>query len=203
MLSYSAQNVLAGAVLLGAVGGTLGAFALLRRQSLLGDALAHAALPGVCLAFLLTQSKSPLLLLAGALVAGLLGSLTVLAITRWSRIKEDSAIGIVLSVFFGVGIVLLDPHPEAPGRKPERARPSSSSARRPRWCGATSCVMAALGALADRRGRAPLEGAQARSPSTATSGLSLGLPDAACSRSSSPCSWSSSSSWGCRRSGSC
>ena len=53
-LSFSAQNVLVGSVLLGAVGGTLGAFALLRRQSLLGDALAHAALPGVGLAFLLT-----------------------------------------------------------------------------------------------------------------------------------------------------
>jgi manganese/zinc/iron transport system permease protein len=106
-LSYSAQNVLAGSVMLGAVGGTLGAFALLRRQSLLGDALSHAALPGVCLAFLLTANKSPFVLLAGALVTGLAGSLAVLGISRYSRIKEDSAIGIVLSVFFGFGIVLL------------------------------------------------------------------------------------------------
>lgn len=106
-LSYSARNVLIGATLLGALGGLLGSFALLRRQSLLGDALAHAALPGVCLAFLLTGSKSPLPLFAGALLAGLLGSLLILATVRWSRIKEDSAIGIVLSVFFGVGIVLL------------------------------------------------------------------------------------------------
>jgi manganese/zinc/iron transport system permease protein len=106
-LSLTARNVLLGATMLGALGGMLGSFALLRRQSLLGDALAHAALPGVCLAFLLTGSKSPLPLFVGALAAGLAGSLLILATVRWSRIKEDSAIGIVLSVFFGIGIVLL------------------------------------------------------------------------------------------------
>ena len=106
-LSFTARNVLIGATLLGALGGMLGSFALLRRQSLLGDALAHAALPGVCLAFLLTGSKSPLPLFTGALAAGLLGALLILATVRWSRIKEDSAIGIILSVFFGIGIVLL------------------------------------------------------------------------------------------------
>lgn len=106
-LTFTARNVLIGATLLGALGGTLGSFALLRRQSLLGDALAHAALPGVCVAYLVTGTKSPLPLFAGALAAGLLGSLLILATVRWSRIKEDSAIGIVLSVFFGFGIVLL------------------------------------------------------------------------------------------------
>lgn len=106
-LTFSARNVLVGASLLGIAGGVLGGFALLRRQSLLGDALAHAALPGVCVAYLLTHSKSPAPLLAGALVAGLLGALLILAVRRFSRIKEDAAIGIVLSVFFGVGIVLL------------------------------------------------------------------------------------------------
>lgn len=106
-LSFTARNVLAGAAILGATGGVLGGFALLRRQSLLGDALAHAALPGVCLGYLLTGAKTPLPLFAGALAAGLLGSLIILAVVRWSRIKEDVAIGIVLSVFFGVGIVLL------------------------------------------------------------------------------------------------
>jgi len=106
-LSFTVRNVLLGATLLGVIGGVLGSFALLRRQSLLGDALAHAALPGVCLGYLLTGSKSPLPILMGALLSGLLGALAVLAITRLSRIKEDSAIGIVLSVFFGAGIVLL------------------------------------------------------------------------------------------------
>ncbi|HEX6900041.1 MAG TPA: iron chelate uptake ABC transporter family permease subunit [Thermoanaerobaculia bacterium] len=106
-LTFSARNVLIGATLLGALGGMIGSFALLRRQSLLGDALAHAALPGVCLGFILTGSKTPLPLFLGALAAGILGSLLILAIVRWSRVKEDSAIGIILSVFFGAGIVLL------------------------------------------------------------------------------------------------
>ena len=106
-LSFTARNVLMGASLLGVVGGVMGCFALLRRQSLLGDALAHAALPGVCLAYLLTHSKSPGPLFVGALVAGSLGALLILAVVRYSRIKEDSAIGIVLSVFFAAGIVLL------------------------------------------------------------------------------------------------
>ncbi|MBP7147523.1 MAG: metal ABC transporter permease [Acidobacteria bacterium] len=106
-LTYTLRNVLAGATLLGIVGGVLGCFAVLRRQSLLGDALAHAALPGVCVAFLLTGSKSPPVLLLGALAAGLAGGLAVLAVVRATRIKEDSALGVVLSVFFGLGIVLL------------------------------------------------------------------------------------------------
>ncbi|MEM1246023.1 MAG: iron chelate uptake ABC transporter family permease subunit [Acidobacteriota bacterium] len=107
MLSFAAQNVLLGASLLGVIGGILGAFALLRRQSLIGDALAHTALPGVCLGYLLTGSKTPAPLLLGAMVAGVLGSLFILGVVRSSRVSEDSAIGIVLSVFFGFGIVLL------------------------------------------------------------------------------------------------
>lgn len=106
-LSFTARVVVLGASILGIVGGVLGCFAVLRRQSLLGDALAHAALPGVCLAYLVTLSKNPGPLFLGALLAGLLGALAILAITRFSRVKEDSAIGIVLSTFFAVGIVLL------------------------------------------------------------------------------------------------
>lgn len=106
-LTFTARNVLIGASLLGALGGALGCFALLRRQSMLGDALAHAALPGVCLAFLLTGQKSTLPLFVGALAAGIAGALVILGIVRMTRVKEDAAIGIVLSVFFGLGIVLL------------------------------------------------------------------------------------------------
>jgi manganese/zinc/iron transport system permease protein len=115
MLTFAVKNVLLGATLLGVVGGVLGCFALLRRQSLLGDALAHAALPGLCLGFLLTGSKSPGPLFAGALAAGVVGSLCILLVTRWSRIKQDTAIGMVLSVFFGVGIVLLTYIQKLPG----------------------------------------------------------------------------------------
>ena len=87
--------------------GALGSFAVLRRQSLLGDAISHAALPGIALAFLLTGSKTPLVLVVGAAVAGWLGTLLVMGIVRTTRVKYDTALGIVLSVFFGFGIVLL------------------------------------------------------------------------------------------------
>ena len=104
---YTLRIVALGAGTLGLVSGALGAFAVLRKQSLMGDAMSHAALPGVVLAFLLTRSKEPLVLLAGAAVSGLLGTLWMLAITRTTRIKEDAALGMVLSVFFGFGLMLL------------------------------------------------------------------------------------------------
>ncbi|MCA9667013.1 MAG: metal ABC transporter permease [Myxococcales bacterium] len=107
LASPTFRTVLLGATLLGAVSGVIGCFALLRRQSLLGDALAHAALPGVCVAFIVTGAKHPLSLLVGAGAAGLCGALFVMLVVRGSRIKEDSALGIVLSVFFGLGVVLL------------------------------------------------------------------------------------------------
>lgn len=104
---YTLRTVALGAAALGAVSGTLGSYAVLRRQSLLGDAISHAALPGIVLAFLFTGSKSTLVLVLGAAAAGLLGTLAVMAVVRMSHIPEDSALGIVLSVFFGIGLVLL------------------------------------------------------------------------------------------------
>lgn len=99
--------VLAGCVLLGISSGVLGTFALLRRRSLMGDALAHAALPGVCLAYLAVGTRSLPMFLLGAMLAGLAGAFLIQAITRYSRVKEDAALGLVLSVFFGFGVVLL------------------------------------------------------------------------------------------------
>ena len=104
---YTLRTVALGAAALGLVSGTLGAYAVLRRQSLLGDAISHAALPGIVLAFLLTGSKSTLVLVLGAAAAGLIGTLVVMAVIGRSRVPEDSALGIVLSVFFGLGLVLL------------------------------------------------------------------------------------------------
>ena len=105
-LDYTLMIVAIGAALLGAVSGTLGTYAVLRRQSLLGDAISHAALPGIAIAFLLTGSKTPLILVLGAAVAGWLGTLFILSIVRLTRIKYDSALGIILSTFFGFGLVL-------------------------------------------------------------------------------------------------
>jgi manganese/zinc/iron transport system permease protein len=106
-LEYNTVVVLAGACLLGLSAGIIGVFALLRRRALLGDAVAHAGLPGVCLAFILLGQRSMPVLLAGALVAGLasLGVLTVLR--RWTRIKEDAALALVLSLFYAFGVLLL------------------------------------------------------------------------------------------------
>lgn len=107
LFDYTLRTVALGAGALGASAGALGCFALLRRQSLLGDAIAHAALPGIGIAFLLTGSRATPVLVLGAAIAGWLGTLVVLAIVRSSRIPSDTALGIVLSVFFGFGIVVL------------------------------------------------------------------------------------------------
>lgn len=105
-------NVMLGATLLGLAAGVVGAFALLRKRSLVADALSHAALPGVCLAFLAAaalgmQGRSLPILLLGATTTGVLGVLCIHAIVRFTRLREDAAIGIVLSVFFGAGVVAL------------------------------------------------------------------------------------------------
>ncbi|WP_166241805.1 metal ABC transporter permease [Paenibacillus turpanensis] len=101
------QWILMGSMLLGLCSGVLGSFAYLRKQSLMGDALSHAALPGVCIAFMLTGTKSIIFFMIGAVAAGLLATFGIGYVTRNSRIKQDAALGIVLSVFFGFGIVLL------------------------------------------------------------------------------------------------
>ncbi|MEM8883867.1 MAG: iron chelate uptake ABC transporter family permease subunit [Planctomycetota bacterium] len=111
-MSATLVTVLCGAMLLGAVAGALGCFAVLKRHSLLGDALAHAALPGVCLAYMFgltagLDPRHPLLLFGGALATAWLGTVMIMGIARTTRLKYDAAIGIVLSVFFGAGIVLL------------------------------------------------------------------------------------------------
>lgn len=101
------QWILAACTLLGLSSGVLGCFAYLRKQSLMGDALAHAALPGVCIAFMLTGVKSILYFLIGAGIAGVIATFGIGYLTRNTRIKQDTALGLVLSLFFGLGIVLL------------------------------------------------------------------------------------------------
>lgn len=104
---YTFQNVVIGASLLGLISGPLGCFAVLRRQSLLGDAISHAALPGVCLSFIITGSRDMGGVIIGSLATGSLAALTMLLLTRKSRLKTDAALGICLSIFFAIGIVLL------------------------------------------------------------------------------------------------
>ena len=104
---YTLQNVAIGAALLGISSGVLGSFAVLRQQSLLGDALSHAALPGICMGFIIVGSRQLGSILLGALIAGSLAALFMLLLTRRSRLKTDAALGSALSIFFAIGIVLL------------------------------------------------------------------------------------------------
>ncbi len=99
--------VLAGTVLLGLSAGALGCFAVLRERALVGDAVAHAVLPGVCLAFIITGDKDPLMLLLGSVLFGWISLLVMDFIIRNSKISADASIGMVLSVFFGLGVVML------------------------------------------------------------------------------------------------
>lgn len=98
-------------VLVGTVLGVLGCFVVLRRMALIGDALSHAVLPGVVIAFILTRSGGVVGLLVGALIAGLATALLINVVSRFSRTKEDSAIGIVFTSFFALGVILISALP--------------------------------------------------------------------------------------------
>jgi manganese/zinc/iron transport system permease protein len=104
---YNTRVVLLGAAALGAAAGAVGAFAVLRRRALAGDALAHASLPGVCVAFLALGERSLPVLLVGALVFASLGAATLALLRRFTRLKEDAALGVVLAGYFGLGVALL------------------------------------------------------------------------------------------------
>lgn len=109
---YNTRVVLTGTTLLGCAAGVLGCFTLLRKRALMGDALSHATLPGIGLAFMFSvlaggTGKSLPVLLAGAAISGVLGLAMILLIRNLTRLKEDTALGIVLSVFFGAGVAVL------------------------------------------------------------------------------------------------
>lgn len=112
LADYNTRVVLAGVTALGAAGGLVGTFLLLRKRSLLSDTVSHSTLPGIALAFMIaeatghTERSLPILLL-GAVATGLLGMAMVVAIRSSGRVKDDAALAIVLSVFFGLGIALL------------------------------------------------------------------------------------------------
>ena len=104
---YTLRTISIGTAVLGAICGVLGSFAVLRKQSLLGDAISHAALPGIAIAFLITGVKETNILLIGALISGLIGASWIRSITRRTHLKSDTALGLILSVFFGFGMLLL------------------------------------------------------------------------------------------------
>ncbi|GHC43965.1 iron chelate uptake ABC transporter family permease subunit [Roseibacillus persicicus] len=118
--NYNTRVVVLSTTILGIATGLVGSFLLLRKRSLMGDALSHATLPGIAIAFGLMTSwgfdgKSLPVLLAGASISGVLGVLLMLAIRHTTRLRDDVAMGLVLSVFFGLGIALLTMVQEIPG----------------------------------------------------------------------------------------
>ena len=118
--NYNTRLVVICTLLLGCACGLMGGFLLLRKRSLMGDTLSHATLPGVCSAFIFAvllggEGKSLPLLMFGATITGVLGCAAVLFIRNHSRIKDDAAMGIVLSVFFGAGVALLTIATKLPG----------------------------------------------------------------------------------------
>jgi len=109
---YNTRMVFLGTATFSSLGGMVGTFLLLRKRSLMSDTISHATLPGVGIAFLLLYGftevgKSLPLLLLGAGISSLLGVGLIQFVRRWSRLKDDVAMAIVLSFFFGVGITLL------------------------------------------------------------------------------------------------
>lgn len=108
--SFTDPNVIyvvVGSVLLTGTSAIVGVFTFLRKKALVGDAIAHAVLPGICLAFILSGTKNPFILLVGALITGWISLIFIDLINRYSKIKEDSSIALILAVFFGIGIFLL------------------------------------------------------------------------------------------------
>lgn len=101
------RYVALGTVLLGASSALVGCFTFLRKKALVGDTIAHSILPGICLSFIIFKTKDPLMLLVGAMISGWLSVYVVDYISAKSKIKPDTAIGLTLSVFFGIGILLL------------------------------------------------------------------------------------------------
>jgi len=103
----SVRYALLGSIFLGITCGLLGSFIVVRKMALFGDTLSHALLPGVALGFLWNMSKDPIAIFVGATLAGLLGSIVVHLIKQTTRLKEDTALGLVLASFFAVGVCLV------------------------------------------------------------------------------------------------
>ena len=99
--------VLMGSILLGMSASVIGGFAFLRKRSLIGDALAHAALPGVMMAFLLFQTRDPLIMFLGAVSTSFIGFFLIDWLPKNTKIKADAALAITLSFFFALGLMLL------------------------------------------------------------------------------------------------
>lgn len=115
LMSHNAQWVIFSTLILGMASGMMGCLSYWKRQSLMSDALSHAALPGVVVGFALIGVKSLPMMMAGAAISAVIAAFLIQWIRSSTRIKEDTAMGIILSVFFGFGIMLLTMVNRMPG----------------------------------------------------------------------------------------
>ena len=106
LTSYSFLIVGSGTFLLAAIAGAVGCITVLKGQSLIGDAIGHAAFPGIVLSFMLFLQREPVLLTLGAVVSGTTAFMLIQAIKEHSKLELDAILAVILSSFFGVGMVL-------------------------------------------------------------------------------------------------
>lgn len=107
LLGHTFRTVAAGAAAMGLISGVIGSFAVARGQSLMGDAVSHATLPGVVVAAMLVGVREPWALIAGASVTGVAAAAAISLTARSTPVKFDSALALVLTAAFGLGMVLL------------------------------------------------------------------------------------------------
>lgn len=108
--SFSDPNVrlvVLGMILISSSAAVVGTFAFLQKKALVGDAVAHALLPGIAIAFMLSGSKNPWILIGGALISGWISLFLIEYLSHKTKLKSDASIALVLSVLFGLGILLL------------------------------------------------------------------------------------------------
>ncbi|MDK8502025.1 metal ABC transporter permease [Aerococcus sp. UMB1112A] len=113
--SYSFLLIATGTFLLASAAGVVGSISVLKGQSLIGDAIGHAAYPGIVLAFMIFMVRDPLILLLGAMGTGILAFVLIQLVNRQSKLRLDAALAVTLSSFFGLGMVLksyIQGHPE-------------------------------------------------------------------------------------------
>jgi manganese/zinc/iron transport system permease protein len=101
------QRMFLGTIFIGITASAVGVFAFLQKKSLVGDAISHAILPGVALAYLFTETRSTWVLMTGAVIAGWLATQFMDGLARTTKLKSDSIVAAVLSVFFSIGLVLI------------------------------------------------------------------------------------------------
>ncbi|MFZ5828391.1 MAG: metal ABC transporter permease, partial [Bacillota bacterium] len=103
---YITFSIIAIGALVAGSAGMVGSFLILRRMAMLGDAISHAVLPGIAIAFLLTHSRSPLVMVIGAAVFGLVTAWLVQTLQR-AGVQEDAGIGVTFTALFAIGVVLI------------------------------------------------------------------------------------------------